>query len=232
MVRRGLLAMLLSMFAACVFGQQIAVERDADGVYSIGSGLTFPKITLAVPAEIPNDLSLQGVRHVCVIETVVAADGKSSAFRVISAPSALDDSAIDAVRKSQFQPGSYLGSAVPIRVVVYVPFGGESAEPAMGDDLVIKKRATYPVATNQVEAEFSNEARRKRISGTVWIRLTVTEKGIPSDTRVVTHAGYGLDEKALDAVGKYRFKPFMIDGIPSSTPITIAVNFRIKKGFF
>ncbi|HUH63665.1 MAG TPA: energy transducer TonB [Terracidiphilus sp.] len=221
----GLLWVLLFLTAMSVYAQPPG-ERDADGVYSVGSGVTSPKIIQAVPAEIPIDDRLHATRHVCVIETVIAADGTPGAFRVISALSPLDDSAIDAVRKSKFQPGTHLEGMVPVRIEVYVPFGGKSTAPALWDDLVAEKRATYPVPTNHVQAEFSKEARRKRKTGTVWIRLTVTENGEPADVRVVAPAGYGLDEKALEAVRKYRFKPFMVDGIPSSDPITISVNFH------
>ncbi len=38
----------------------------------------------------------------------------------------------------------------------------------------------------------------------------------------------GLNEEALEAVGKYRFKPAMKDGeTPVPVMVTIAVNFRL-----
>jgi outer membrane biosynthesis protein TonB len=37
----------------------------------------------------------------------------------------------------------------------------------------------------------------------------------------------GLDEKALEAVRQYRFKPGVLDGKPVAVAITIEVNFRI-----
>jgi outer membrane biosynthesis protein TonB len=37
----------------------------------------------------------------------------------------------------------------------------------------------------------------------------------------------GLDEKALEAVQKYRFKPAMKDGKPVAAMIGVEVNFRL-----
>jgi len=37
----------------------------------------------------------------------------------------------------------------------------------------------------------------------------------------------GLDEKALDAVRQYRFKPELRQGRPVAVIITVAVNFRL-----
>jgi TonB family protein len=78
------------------------------------------------------------------------------------------------------------------------------------------------------EAEFSDEARRAKYQGEVMITLIVDAQGNPQNPRVVRPLGMGLDEKALEAVRKYKFKPAMKDGkTPVPVIITIAVNFRL-----
>jgi TonB family protein len=57
--------------------------------------------------------------------------------------------------------------------------------------------------------------------------MLVTEDGTPTDFRVEKSLGYGLDEKALQAAAKYRFKPAMRDGNPVSQRITVEMNFRL-----
>ena len=85
-----------------------------------------------------------------------------------------------------------------------------------------------PVALNQVEAEFSDEARRAKYQGVCLISLIVDAQGNPQDPRVVRALGMGLDEKALEAVRKYKFKPAMKDGhTPVPVMITVEVNFRL-----
>jgi len=85
-----------------------------------------------------------------------------------------------------------------------------------------------PVALNSVEAEFSDEARRAKYQGVCLISLIVDVHGDPINPRVVRTLGMGLDEKALEAVRKYKFKPAMKDGkTPVPVMITVEVNFRL-----
>jgi periplasmic protein TonB len=85
-----------------------------------------------------------------------------------------------------------------------------------------------PVPLNQVEAEFSDEARRAKYQGVCLISMIVDANGMPQNPRVLRPLGMGLDEKALEAVRKYRFKPAMKDGkTPVPVMITVEVNFRL-----
>ncbi len=85
-----------------------------------------------------------------------------------------------------------------------------------------------PVPLNQVEAEFSDEARRAKYQGVCLISLIVDAQGNPQNPRVVRALGMGLDEKALDAVRKYKFKPAYKQGTgPVPVMITVEVNFRL-----
>jgi TonB family protein len=85
-----------------------------------------------------------------------------------------------------------------------------------------------PQALNSVEAEFSDEARRAKYQGVCLISLIVDAQGNPQNPRVVRALGMGLDEKAIEAVKKYKFKPAMKDGkTPVPVMITVEVNFRL-----
>ncbi len=85
-----------------------------------------------------------------------------------------------------------------------------------------------PVPIFQPEAEFSDEARRAKYQGVCLISLIVDAQGNPQNPRVIRALGMGLDEKALEAVRKYKFKPAMKDGrSPVPVMITIEVNFRL-----
>jgi TonB family protein len=84
-----------------------------------------------------------------------------------------------------------------------------------------------PVPLNQVEAEFSDEARRAKYQGVCLIQLIVDVHGDPLNPRVQRALGMGLDEKAMEAVRKYKFKPAMKDGKPVPVMITVEVNFRL-----
>ena len=85
-----------------------------------------------------------------------------------------------------------------------------------------------PILIHEEEAEFSDEARRAKYQGVCLISLIVDAQGNPQNPRVIRALGMGLDEKALEAVRQYKFRPAMKDGkTPVAVMITVEVNFRL-----
>ena len=84
-----------------------------------------------------------------------------------------------------------------------------------------------PSVLSKVEPEYSEEARKAKWQGTVVLQLVVDEHGLPQQMKVTRSLGLGLDQKAIEAVGKWRFKPGMKDGKPVPVIATIEVNFRL-----
>jgi TonB family protein len=77
------------------------------------------------------------------------------------------------------------------------------------------------------EAEFSDEARRNKYQGTCMLSVIVDAHGNPQNVHVIRALGMGLDQKALEAVRRYRFKPGTKDGKPVPVLISVAVDFRL-----
>jgi periplasmic protein TonB len=89
-------------------------------------------------------------------------------------------------------------------------------------------RVSAPVVIHSVEAEFSDEARRAKYQGVCVISLIVDAQGNPQNIRVQRPLGMGLDEKAIEAIRQYKFKPAMKDGkTPVPVMISIEVDFRL-----
>ncbi len=84
-----------------------------------------------------------------------------------------------------------------------------------------------PVVIRSVEPEFTPEARTADFQGSVSIQLIVDTQGNPQNVHVVRHLGMGLDEKAIDAVRQYRFKPAMYEGHPVAVQMIVEVTFRL-----
>ncbi|MBX9600683.1 MAG: TonB family protein [Bryobacteraceae bacterium] len=84
-----------------------------------------------------------------------------------------------------------------------------------------------PQVLLKVEPEYSEEARKARWQGVVVLSVVVDEKGQPRDLRVVRSLGLGLDQKAIEAAEKWKFKPGLKDGRPVPVAATIEVNFRL-----
>lgn len=84
-----------------------------------------------------------------------------------------------------------------------------------------------PVPIYTVEPEFSEEARKAKTAGNVLVSLVVDAKGLPQNVHVLRGVGMGLDEKAIEAVKQYRFKPAMEAGKPVAVYLNVEVNFQI-----
>ena len=85
-----------------------------------------------------------------------------------------------------------------------------------------------PKLVSSVDPEFTDEARRAKYQGLVTVSLIVDAQGNPQNVRVIRAIGYGLDEKAVEAVKMYKFKPAIKKGVgPVPVYLTINVNFRI-----
>jgi len=86
---------------------------------------------------------------------------------------------------------------------------------------------TAPALLAKVEPEYSEEARKAKYQGTVLLYVQVSPEGKAVNLRVLHSLGLGLDEKAMEAVKKWRFKPGTKDGKPVTVEAQIEVNFRL-----
>jgi TonB family protein len=86
---------------------------------------------------------------------------------------------------------------------------------------------TAPVPLYRPEPEYSEEARKAKYQGTVVLYVEVDASGHPRNLKVMRSLGLGLDEKAMEAVEKWKFRPGYKDGKPVTVAATVEVNFRL-----
>jgi TonB family protein len=86
---------------------------------------------------------------------------------------------------------------------------------------------TAPELVSKVEPEYSEEARKAKFSGLVLLSIIVNTDGKAEDIHVVKSLGMGLDEKAIEAVQKWRFRPGKSKGLPVKVRAEVEVNFRL-----
>ncbi len=66
------------------------------------------------------------------------------------------------------------------------------------------------------------------MGGLVVVYLQVDEQGMPVHVRILRGVGHGLDEKAVETVRRYRFKPATLDGRPVKVEMNVHVNFELS----
>jgi protein TonB len=86
---------------------------------------------------------------------------------------------------------------------------------------------SQPAVIFKVDPEYSEEARKAKYSGTVVLAVIVDTEGKAREIHVSKSLGMGLDEKAIEAVEKWKFKPGMKGGQAVNVRATIEVNFRL-----
>jgi protein TonB len=86
---------------------------------------------------------------------------------------------------------------------------------------------TAPALLYKKEPEYSEEARKAKYQGTVLLYIEVDPSGRATNIKVQRSLGLGLDEKAIEAVKQWKFKPGYKDGKPVTVAATIEVNFRL-----
>ena len=105
--------------------------------------------------------------------------------------------------------------------------------PARSDEVLrVGPGVTAPRLLHKVDPQYSPVARADHIQGTVVLQLVVNEKGRPTDITVISPLGFGLDERAQEAVQTWEFAPGMKDGRPVKILATVEVNFRFPELWF
>ena len=80
------------------------------------------------------------------------------------------------------------------------------------------------------EPQYPVWARNARISGDVVLRATISKTGTVKDLSVVSGPS-ALRESALDAVGKWRYRPFLLNGKPIDVQTMVTVKFSLGYGY-
>ena len=77
------------------------------------------------------------------------------------------------------------------------------------------------------EPQYTEEARKNQVSGTVVLRAVFSSGGQVTNIRTVSGLPYGLTERAIAAARMIRFSPAMKDGHAVSQYIQIEYNFNL-----
>jgi len=86
----------------------------------------------------------------------------------------------------------------------------------------------FPTCVYCPNPQFSGEAIKAKVAGTVLLSAIVTADGRATNIRVVRGLGFGLDENAIEAVRHWRFRPALgPDRKPAAVTAPIEVIFHI-----
>jgi periplasmic protein TonB len=86
---------------------------------------------------------------------------------------------------------------------------------------------TSPQVIHKADPEYTSEALEAKLVGTVILSVVVDTEGNATEIKVIKGLGNGLDEKAVECLQKWHFKPATRNGERMSVKATIEVNLRL-----
>lgn len=205
---------------------------------TVGGGVQAARMTKQVAPVYPAECKAEGVEGTVVLRAVIGKDGTVQSVQRVNrlVDARLADAAMEAVKQWVYQPTLLNGEPVEVVTDVDVNFtlaeknkAAAAANAGTGGVFRIGAEVSPPVPIYKVEPEYSEEARKIGYQGTVVLSTVIDAEGTPTQIKVVRSLGMGLDEKAMEALGKWKFRPARKDGKAVSVVSNIEMNFRLLE---
>jgi protein TonB len=99
----------------------------------------------------------------------------------------------------------------------------------VGDEILkVGGAISKPEAISRVNPVYTEAARRARIQGVVIVETIIDKTGTVTNVRVLKPLPMGLDQAAVDAVKKWKFRPAQLNGRPVNVYFVLTVNFQLQ----
>jgi len=111
------------------------------------------------------------------------------------------------------------------------PGAGKGSAKGVGDGVhSLGPGVTTPIPIQQVKPQYTANAMRAKVQGSVWLECIVLPDGSVGNVRVTRSLDrqFGLDEEAIAAAKQWRFKPGMVSGRPVAVAISIELTFTLR----
>jgi TonB family protein len=220
-------------------GPMPPVDEAGNGVKQIGGGVTGPKIIYEPWPEYTELAKQDKVQGIVLVSLVVDEHGLPQHVQLLRGlGDGLNENAVESVKKYVFKPATENGKPVAVWLNVEVNFQlADGTAQTQGPILVAGEAANGvkpiggdvkgPILSYAPEPGYSPEAKAAKFEGVVMVSIIVDKNGIPQNVHVTRGVGLGLDEKAVDAVKQYKFKPATENGKPVAVYLNVEVNFEI-----
>jgi TonB family protein len=92
---------------------------------------------------------------------------------------------------------------------------------------VVSEGMTPPRVLNSIDPSSNEYAQKYGIAGMELLRTVVDATGVPRQMAIQRPIGFGLDEKAVEAIKNSHFRPATVNGQPVPVVVDLVVTFRI-----
>ncbi len=111
-------------------------------------------------------------------------------------------------------------------IIFGIPEGPPPAEPTgpirVGGDVKPPEKVVFP------SPQYTEIARKARIQGVVIVEAIIDKEGNVTNVKVLKGLPMGLDQSAVDAVKRWKFRPATLNGKPVAVIYNLTVNFQLQ----
>ena len=216
--------------------------QQLNGPTRISAGVMAGQIVSRVQPVYPPEAKAAGIEGAVVLHAIIGADGIVQQLDVISGPEELQASAVNAVKQWVYKPFLLNGQPQEVETTITVTYslGNSPAPPPPppppphNNSNDAYQSVTYniggsvhpPILIHDQNPDYPESLRKANLSGNVIVSLVVDQDGIPRNVEVAKGMGNEFDEKAVEAVQQYRFKPATRNGEPVPVNLKVEVDFR------
>jgi TonB family protein len=221
---------------------QVNLEHPSSGIrQEIQLGAPLQTVDPVVPKK------LRKKRLLAVMDATLGVDGNFHDVKVLGGDEEFSASALDAVSQWRYTPASVNASPVPVRLFVTMECDkgkvhsavepdtlptqpeNEAVERISGQEAfkVDPTRMKPPKPVYTPDPDYSEEARRAKYQGVLVVGMIIGRDGNPKAEWAVKKLGLGLDQKAIEAVRRWKFQPAVKNGEPVAVLINVEVSFRL-----
>lgn len=249
MTRRSVVPLLLLSLSAFTF---LAASQEASpqGV-PVGQSVMAGQIVKKVAPIYPPLARQARIQAPVVLKVLISKSGDVENLQLVSGHPMLAPAAIEAVKQWKYKPYLVNGDPVEVATTVTVNFtlsGKSPAEGVVGDapggttssnpedptDPAIPQRIRVSQGVMQgllisrVQPEYPADARDQRVEGAVVLKVTLDMEGNVGNIRLIQ--GHPLlAPAAIEAVKQWKYKPFLLDGVPLEVESQVTVNFTLEE---
>lgn len=183
----------------------------------------LPPTTPWRPVEIEGPQRLRPIERLAPLPSGTSGGGavSTNAVAPTRANPEVPTSGLSTVDRSREVPGT--GPMFPGQVL---PASDPAPYPSTGP-AVHDFSATAPAILSRVDPLYPDFARRARVQGTVVLLMTVDDRGVPMQVRML-EGHPALQEAAMQAARQWRFEPARLDGRPVAASFRLTLNFRLR----
>ncbi len=203
-------------------------EPTAREPVRVGSRVMANKLVHKVDPEIPGRPGSSRPLDQFILSIVVDKNGVVQQVKVWQGaedhpPS--NSAATDAVKQWRYEPFLLDGKPVPVRTTVLLRMS--KTESGVEEPVRVGGRVMESRLIHRVDPEYPTELQEARPSGQVILSIVIGKNGEVQQVKVMKgdEADPGLNSAAANAVSQWRYKPFVLDGIPVPVRTTVVVRF-------